>query len=543
MGTTFGVLARAFRRQTTAGSGSPLDSALGLASMLEPRPRLGFLARFLVAGLVVLVCSTAGSAAFAIGTISQVAADLALGGKPIHSGELHPAADGDPQTILIVGDDHQGNSAEKATGTVDQGTGVPLLHADTFMLVRMDPRQEQTSILSIPRDLMVSFCRVLPDGTVTTDCYSQVRFNTAYAVGGIDTVLAVIKKYLPGITVNHVIDFNFASFLGVIKAIGCVYVDVDQTYYNPGNDSYLAIDLAPGYHRLCGTRALAYVRYRHTDSDFVRVARQADFIRQAKEQVGVGGLLSKYNQIASAFGRAIKTDIRGYHDIYQLLNLAAYSTSQPVRHVDFQVSNASYFFNGQEMVTSTRQLIRSSIYDLLYENPRAAAPPAPPAGKGHHHRPHASLLAPASLAAAHLYPLDAGTIPAALRMSVDVPFKVLLPTVETGSAGFASDLHPYAVFDEQNHLHHGYRVDWAINGNGGYYGIEGLNWTDPPLFANPTATETINGRRYMFVGNGGSYQYIGWREGKVLYWVSNSLLDDLSNRQMLALAESAHPVT
>ncbi len=540
MGTTFGALARAVRRPTPGD----IDSAPAGRPMLDPRPRVGVLARFLVAGLVVLVCSTAGAAAFAIGTISQVAADFALGGKAIHSAELHPAADGDPQTILIVGDDHQGNSAERATGTVDQGTGVPLLHADTFMLVRMDPRQEQTSILSIPRDLMVSFCRVLPDGTVTTNCYSQVKFNTAYAVGGIDTVLAVIKKYLPGVTVNHVIDFNFASFLGVLRAIGCVYIDVDQSYYNPGNDSYLAINLAPGYHRLCGTRALAYVRYRHTDSDFVRVARQADFIREAKEQVGVGGLLSKYNQIASAFGRAIKTDIRGYHDIYQLLNLAAYSTSQPVRHVDFQIANASYFFNGQEMVTSTPQLIRSSVYDFLYESPRAAAPPATPAGKGHrHHHAHASLLAPASLAAAHLYPLEAATIPAALRMSVDVPFKVYLPKVETSSAGFAADLHPYAVYDEQDHLHHGYRVDWAINGDGGYYGIEGLNWTNPPLFANPTATETINGRRYMFVGNGGAYQYIGWREGKILYWVSNSLLDDLTNRQMLALAESAHAVT
>jgi hypothetical protein len=46
----------------------------------------------------------------------------------------------------------------------------------------------------------------------------------------------------------------------------------------------------------------------------------------------------------------------------------------------------------------------------------------------------------------------------------------------------------------------------------------------------------------MFVDNGGSYQYIGWREGKILYWVSNTLLDNLTNGQMLAIAESAHPL-
>jgi LCP family protein required for cell wall assembly len=491
----------------------------------------------------VLVCATIASSALALGTISQIAADLALGGRPILSSELRPAADGAPQTILIIGDDHQGNTASKATGTVDQGTGVALLHADTFMLVRMDPQQGQTSILSIPRDLMVSFCRVLPSGAVTSDCYQNVKFNTAYAVGGVDTVLHVIKQYLPGVTVNHVIDFNFASFIGVIKAIGCVYIDVDQTYYNPGNDAYLAINLAPGYHRLCGTRALAYVRYRHTDSDFVRVARQADFIRQAKEQLGVAGLIGKYDQIASAFGRAIKTDIRGYDEVYQLLRLAAYSLSAPVRHVTFQTNNDSYFYNGEDMVTSTPALIKASVYDFLYQHPRAAPPPATPS-TGHHRRHrYAPLLSPASLAANGLYPLAPGTVTDALRLTVYVPFKVYLPTVETGSAGFPADVHPYAVFDEQNHLHHGYRVDWAINGNGGYYGFEGLNWTNPPLFANPTATRVIDGRDYMFVDNGGSYQYIGWRQGSTLYWVSNTLQDDLTNRQMLALAESAKPLS
>jgi hypothetical protein len=32
---------------------------------------------------------------------------------------------------------------------------------------------------------------------------------------------------------------------------------------------------------------------------------------------------------------------------------------------------------------------------------------------------------------------------------------------------------------------------------------------------------------------------VGWRQGRVLYWVSNTLLEDLSNEQMLAIAKSA----
>ena len=451
-----------------------------------------------------LVCATTAASTFAIGTITQITADLAAGGKPIKSSELVPASDGAPETILIIGDDHSGNTAEKAIGTIDQGTGVPLLHADTFMLVRMDPQQGQTSILSIPRDLMISFC--YPQHS--SNCYSNVKFNEAYAVGGVTGVLQVIKQYLPGITVNHVIDFNFSSFIGVIDAIGCVYIDVDQTYYNPGNDAYLAINLAPGYHRLCADRALAYVRYRHTDSDFVRVARQSDFIRQAKEQLGVGALIGKYNQILGAFGKAIHTDIHTYDATYQLLQLAAYSLSAPVRHVEFQTNNDSFFYNGGDYVTSTPALIKASIYDFLNESPRAAAPPGTPAGHGHHHH-HAPLLSAASL---DLYRLEAGTIPDAERMSVDVPFKVYLPTIETGSAGFAADFHPYAVFDEQRHLHHGYRVDWAINGDGGALSHV-TNWP---------STWAVTGAfwPYTLTGDGGVP----------------------TNRQMLALAESAHPI-
>ena len=36
--------------------------------------------------------------------------------------------------------------------------------------------------------------------------------------------------------------------------------------------------------------ALAFVRFRHTDTDIVRNARQQDFIRWAKDQYSVGNI-------------------------------------------------------------------------------------------------------------------------------------------------------------------------------------------------------------------------------------------------------------
>jgi len=46
----------------------------------------------------------------------------------------------------------------------------------------------------------------------------------------------------------------------------------------------------------------------------------------------------------------------------------------------------------------------------------------------------------------------------------------------------------------------------------------------------------------MFVDDGSAYHDIGWREHGVLYWVSNSLNETLSNAQLLAIAQSARPI-
>jgi hypothetical protein len=76
---------------------------------------------------------------------------------------------------------------------------------------------------------------------------------------------------------------------------------------------------------------------------------------------------------------------------------------------------------------------------------------------------------------------------------------------------------------------------------GTYYGIEGMNWTDPPLFAHADTVERY-GRRYLYVDTGSHVQDVGWIVGNVLYWVSNTIFGSLTAEQMFAIAESAQPV-
>jgi len=496
---------------------------------------------------VVVFCTTVAVSALAIGQVSTIAADISLHAAP--SKFLRKVPPSGAQTILVIGDDH--------SGPYDPQCACHLLHADTFMLVHLDPHDGQTSIMSIPRDLLVNF-------TWKGVSYTDQKFNSAYAVGetpgnGNDQlVLKVAGHLLPGVAINHYVDINFDAFIGVVRAIGCVYVDVDHRYLNNQDPSYQPINLQPGYQKLCAEPALSYVRYRHDDSDFVRVARQADFVRQAKEQLGLFNLAFKLDSIAKAFGQAIRTDITGVRTVTSLLELVAFSQSKPIRDVPFLYSNADYQVattsGVEDYVTSTPQLIARSTHDFLDENPMAAPPPATgssaarPAHHAHHQHSsarQAPLTQAQELAALDLYPFPAGpggVLSQALAMSPYVPFPIYLPTVQTGPA-MPNDFHPYKVADEQGNEHSGYRIDWYTGTAGEYYGIEGMNWTDPPLFANSSFTDRIGGRSYIFVDDGAHYHDIGWRVGNVLYWVSNTLNEDLSNAQMLNLAVTAHAIT
>ena len=66
-------------------------------------------------------------------------------------------------------------------------------------------------------------------------------------------------------------------------------MDVDRRYFNDqgGPSGYATINLQPGYQKLNGYQALDFVRFRHTDSDLYRNARQQLFVRAFKDQVRV----------------------------------------------------------------------------------------------------------------------------------------------------------------------------------------------------------------------------------------------------------------
>jgi hypothetical protein len=97
----------------------------------------------------------------------------------------------------------------------------------------------------------------------------------------------------------------------------------------------------------------------------------------------------------------------------------------------------------------------------------------------------------------------------------------------------------YLVRDQQGAPHHAYRMTLQItNAFGEFYGIQGVQWRNPPLLKSPSGTRTINGRKLFLYANGGKLTTVAWHQGQNSYWISNTLTSDIPNGQMVAMAAS-----
>jgi LCP family protein required for cell wall assembly len=180
----------------------------------------------------------------------------------------------EPATALIVGYDQRAGA---------EGFGLKDSRSDTLMLVRADPQQNTLSLLSLPRDLNVPiYCN--PTTPTTTD-----RINSAWSTCGAQGTLDTVQK-LTGIPINYLVTINFHGFKLIVNKLHGVYVDVDHRYINTqgGPSGYATINLEPGYEKLDGQEALDFVRFRHTDSDVYRLARQQFFLEALKDRFASG---------------------------------------------------------------------------------------------------------------------------------------------------------------------------------------------------------------------------------------------------------------
>jgi LCP family protein required for cell wall assembly len=198
-----------------------------------------------------------------------------------------------PVTVLVLGYDHR--SWEK-----DQHS-----RSDTLMLMRLDPKAHSLTVLSMPRDMRVDIPGFGPN-----------KLNAAYSFGGADLALKTVRQ-VTGIPINYLITVNFTGFRSIVTDVGGVYVDVERRYFNQngqvGSGDYSNIDLKAGYQKLNGTDALAYVRFRHQDTDIFRLARQQGFLRELKHKLDLTTVGANFVTLVDDVSNSVKITSQFHH--------------------------------------------------------------------------------------------------------------------------------------------------------------------------------------------------------------------------------------
>ena len=508
-----------------------------------PKPKR-FWWRFTLGSVVIVSAVAAATAASILLYVGSIADALSHNNVLKNKVQriLAETEGGEPQNILIIGSDKRASEPE------DTG------RSDTTILLRLDPDKDAIALMSIPRDLEVEIPGVGTD-----------KFTAAFAYGGPKLTLQVVKE-LTGLQINHVVNVDYLGFVRAVYAIGCVYVDIDRRYYHSNAESseeYAEINVQPGYQLMCGKRALQYVRYRHTDTDLVRAARQQDFLSAARQRVPIKDLVLGSNELIDVFTEYTTSDISDTKAMLEVLQLFIASRGATINEVDFPAElGPSYVYSSPEMIQGA---VDKFLGIEASGGPRGSldeggAKQSSKKSKGNRKKskkkkkpkPQVKTKPPGSdgLTAAG----EAGQTEAkVVARKVNHGFPVFYPSRLPPGAAYEEsnpylhiqDPRVYHFKDTDGNRHGAYRMVITLDLPDGthYFGMQGIQgWSDPPILSGPSIEQEIRGRDYEIFLDGDRIKLIAWHRGDNTYWVANSLLRVLTNDQMVGMARSAQVV-
>ena len=166
----------------------------------------------------------------------------------------------DPFYVLLIGSDSRKGTAlytGKANehGQVDQ-------HSDILTLMRIDPDTYTITLVTIPRDTVISG--------------ETAKINDSLLQNKPEDVVASVEK-LTGVEVSDYIMVSFTQFEDLVDALGGVTVDVPKTVTLPDPATGKDVTVKAGKDKkLNGAQALVLARSRKEYDDFQDALRQVN---------------------------------------------------------------------------------------------------------------------------------------------------------------------------------------------------------------------------------------------------------------------------
>lgn len=133
----------------------------------------------------------------------------------------------------------------------------------------------------------------------------------------VDPGLAALRDTLEimlGLEIDYYAMVNMSGFVRLVDALGGVRVYVTsrvQTEVSPAREGedWIEVDISPGWNRLNGHEALAYVRERKSVSDYTRMKRQRCLLKAVASKADAVTIALRFSGISRAVGSSVRTDI------------------------------------------------------------------------------------------------------------------------------------------------------------------------------------------------------------------------------------------
>lgn len=199
----------------------------------------------------------------------------------------------------------------------ESGVGDGYKLTDSIMIASYNPKNQQASLLSIPRDTYVG----KKDKNVASQNYlASYKMNAVYRNGSnIPETIECINQ-LTGLNIQYYLLVDTDALIEVVDAIGSVTfnVPIDMDYDDPTQD--LHIHLKAGEQAIDGGKAEQLLRFRHNndgttypqeygDNDIGRMRTQREFIQATMQQLLKAENIFKITQLIDIASKNIKTNL------------------------------------------------------------------------------------------------------------------------------------------------------------------------------------------------------------------------------------------
>lgn len=197
-----------------------------------------------------------------------------------------------PLTLLVMGEDI--TYAGPATPSYGWNG-----NTDTLILVRLDPEAGRVVLLSLPRDTYA----LIPGR-------GYGKLNSANPLGGPELARRTVEGLL-GVRIDRYVLVNLFAVERAVDLLGGVRVYIPERMDYEDRAAGLKIHFAPGWHRLTGKEAAAYLRFRHDAlGDIGRVQRQQAFLLAFLDEVKDPRTWARLPELWSALSQNVRTDLR-----------------------------------------------------------------------------------------------------------------------------------------------------------------------------------------------------------------------------------------